>query len=74
MSAKSVRTFADRGCRVVSATDPHDRIFGITESTSILDASKEFILEENSQKNIFTFMSHDQNRQNYNTEIDNRFF
>jgi hypothetical protein len=25
MSAKLVSTFADRGCRVVSATDPHSR-------------------------------------------------
>jgi hypothetical protein len=25
MSAKLVQTFADRGCRVVSATDPHGR-------------------------------------------------
>jgi hypothetical protein len=28
MSAKLVQTFADRGCRVVSATDPHGRILG----------------------------------------------
>jgi hypothetical protein len=26
LSAKLVPTFADRGCRVVSATDPHGRI------------------------------------------------
>jgi hypothetical protein len=26
LSAKLVPTFADRGCPVVSATDPHDRI------------------------------------------------
>jgi hypothetical protein len=28
MSAKLVPTSADRGCRVVSATDPHGRILG----------------------------------------------
>jgi hypothetical protein len=28
MSAKLVPTFADRVCRVVSATDPHGRILG----------------------------------------------
>jgi hypothetical protein len=28
MSAKLVPTFADRGYRVVSATDPHGRILG----------------------------------------------
>jgi hypothetical protein len=28
MSAKLVPTFAERGCRVVSATDPHGRILG----------------------------------------------
>jgi hypothetical protein len=28
LSAKLVPTFADRGCRVVSATDPYGRILG----------------------------------------------
>jgi hypothetical protein len=28
LSAKLVPTFADIGCRVVSATDPHGRILG----------------------------------------------
>jgi hypothetical protein len=31
LSAKLVRTFADRRCRVVSATDPHNRIFGFLD-------------------------------------------
>jgi hypothetical protein len=31
MSAKLVPTFADRGCHVVSATDPHDRILGFLD-------------------------------------------
>jgi hypothetical protein len=31
MSAKLVPTFADRGCRVVSATDPHGRILGFLD-------------------------------------------
>jgi hypothetical protein len=31
MSAKLVPTFADSGCRMVSATDPHDRILGFLD-------------------------------------------
>jgi hypothetical protein len=31
MSAKLVPTFADRGCRVVSATDPHGCILGFLD-------------------------------------------
>jgi hypothetical protein len=31
MSAKLVPTFADRGCRVVSAKDPHGRILGFLD-------------------------------------------
>jgi hypothetical protein len=31
MPAKLVPTFADRGCRVVSATDPHGRILGFLD-------------------------------------------
>jgi hypothetical protein len=31
LSAKSVPTFADRGCHVVSATDPYSRIFGFLD-------------------------------------------
>jgi hypothetical protein len=31
MSAKLVSTFADRGCRMVSATDPHGRILGFLD-------------------------------------------
>jgi hypothetical protein len=31
LSAKLVPTFSDRGCRVVSATDPHGRILGFLE-------------------------------------------
>jgi hypothetical protein len=31
LSAKVVPTFADRGCRVVSATDPHGRILGFLD-------------------------------------------
>jgi hypothetical protein len=31
VSVKLVPTFADRGCRVVSATDPHDRILGFLD-------------------------------------------
>jgi hypothetical protein len=31
LSAKLVPTFEDRGCRVVSATDPHDRILGFLD-------------------------------------------
>jgi hypothetical protein len=30
-SAKIVPTFADRGCHVISATDPHSRIFGFLD-------------------------------------------
>jgi hypothetical protein len=31
LSAKLVPTFANRGCRVVSATDPHGRILGFLD-------------------------------------------
>jgi hypothetical protein len=31
MSAKLVSTFADRGCRVVSPTDPHGRNLGFID-------------------------------------------
>jgi hypothetical protein len=31
LSAKLVPTFADRGCRLVSATDPHGRILGFLD-------------------------------------------
>jgi hypothetical protein len=31
MFAKLVPTFADRGCHVVSATDPHGRILGFLD-------------------------------------------
>jgi hypothetical protein len=31
LSAKLVPTFADRGCRVVSATDPHSRVLGFLD-------------------------------------------
>jgi high-affinity nickel permease len=31
LSAKLLPTFADRGCRVVSATDPHSRILGFLD-------------------------------------------
>jgi hypothetical protein len=34
MSAKSVPTFADKGCRVVNATDPHGRILGFLDRSS----------------------------------------
>jgi hypothetical protein len=37
MSAKLVPTFSDRGCRVVSALDPHGRILGF------LDRSRYFL-------------------------------
>jgi hypothetical protein len=36
MSTKLVPTFADRGCRVVSATDPHARILGFLDRLSQL--------------------------------------
>jgi hypothetical protein len=39
LSAKSVSTFADRGCRVVSVTDSYGRIFGF------LDLSRYFFLQ-----------------------------
>jgi hypothetical protein len=39
MSAKLVPTFADRGCRVVSATDPHGRIL------SFLDRSRYYFFQ-----------------------------
>jgi hypothetical protein len=39
MSAKLVSTFADRGCRVVSATDPHGRVLGF------LDRSRYFSIQ-----------------------------
>jgi hypothetical protein len=31
LSANLVATFADKGCRVVSATDPHGRILGFLD-------------------------------------------
>jgi hypothetical protein len=31
LSAKRLSTFADRGCHVVSETDPYGRIFGLLE-------------------------------------------
>jgi hypothetical protein len=34
--AKLVPTFADRGCRVVSATDPHGRILGFLDPKRLL--------------------------------------
>jgi hypothetical protein len=33
LSEKLVPTFADRGCRVVSATDPHGRILGFLDQS-----------------------------------------
>jgi hypothetical protein len=36
MSTKLVPTFADRGCRVVSATDPHGRILGFLDPEPLL--------------------------------------
>jgi hypothetical protein len=39
MSAKLVTTFADGGCRVVNATDPHGRILGF------LDRSRYYIFQ-----------------------------
>jgi hypothetical protein len=39
LSAKLVSTFADRGCRVVSGTDPHGRILGL------LDRSRYFFFQ-----------------------------
>jgi hypothetical protein len=36
LSAKLVPTFADRGCRVVSATDPHGRILGFLDPKLLL--------------------------------------
>jgi hypothetical protein len=34
LSAKLVPTFADRGCRMVSTTDPHGRILGFLDRSS----------------------------------------
>jgi hypothetical protein len=34
LSAKLVLTFADRGCRVVSVTDPYGHILGFLDRTS----------------------------------------
>jgi hypothetical protein len=42
LSAKLVRTFADRGCHVVKVTDPYDRIF------DFLDWSSYFFLSSSS--------------------------
>jgi hypothetical protein len=42
-SATLVPTFADRGCRVVSATDPHDSILGFLDRTK---ATEFFFLEQ----------------------------
>jgi hypothetical protein len=36
MSAKLVPTFADRGCSVVSATDPHGRNLGFLDPEPLL--------------------------------------
>jgi hypothetical protein len=36
MSAKLMTTFADRGCRVVRATDPHGRILGFLDPEPLL--------------------------------------
>jgi hypothetical protein len=36
MSEKLVPTFADRGCRVVSATDPYGRILGFLDRLLLL--------------------------------------
>jgi hypothetical protein len=33
LSAKLVATFADKGCRMVSATDPYGRILGFLDRT-----------------------------------------
>jgi hypothetical protein len=40
LSAKLVPTFADRGCRVVSATDPHGRILGFLDPEPLLFHSR----------------------------------
>jgi hypothetical protein len=40
LSAKLVPTFADRGCHVVSMTDPYDRILGF------LDWSRRFFFHQ----------------------------
>jgi hypothetical protein len=37
---KFVPTFADRGCRVVSATDPHSRILGFVDRLILITASE----------------------------------
>jgi hypothetical protein len=34
LSAKSAPTFADRGCRLVSATDPYARVLGFLDRSS----------------------------------------
>jgi hypothetical protein len=39
LSTKLVPTFADRGCRVVSATDPYGRVVGF------LDRSRYFFIQ-----------------------------
>jgi hypothetical protein len=43
LSAKIAPTFSDRGCHVVSVTNPHDRIFGF------LDRSRDFFLQTSPQ-------------------------
>jgi hypothetical protein len=43
LSAKLVSTFADRGCHVVSVTDPYGRILGFSDRIKFGTACKYFV-------------------------------
>jgi hypothetical protein len=45
MSAKIVLTFADSGCRLVSATDPHGRILSFLDWSSLWSSGQSFWLQ-----------------------------
>jgi hypothetical protein len=44
LSAKLMPTFVDRGCCVVSATDPHGRILGFIDWKKLLITHEEFLV------------------------------
>jgi hypothetical protein len=62
LSAKLMPTFADRGYRVVSATDPHGRIFGFLDPEPLLFHSSSFLI-------ILTRLSEPRSKSNISQKI-----
>jgi hypothetical protein len=68
-------TFADRGCHVVSVTDPYGRILGFLDSSRYFSIKQLLSCTHEAewtpfQTHVFFSGSHHQNTgQNYNTDI-----